>query len=294
MNSIFAIARNTFREAIRNRILYLILLFSLIMIGSSGALSQLTIADRGKIIKDLGFTAISLFGVAIAIFLGVTLVYNELEKKSIYTIVSKPIDRWQFLLGKFFGLLMTIYVNIFIMTLVFLFMLHYHYQMEDATGNPSWILVMVSSAGKSIVSFFWWGAYPATQNIMPVIFATSLELGIITSFAILFSSFSTPILSMFMTVVTFISGRLNEDIILFAEHLSRQAAKDGSALPFAYYFSTVAAHITPNLGVFHRTVEQALYMNEVEIWWDSVLYALVYPVGILFLATIIFNRRNFK
>jgi ABC-type transport system involved in multi-copper enzyme maturation permease subunit len=125
MSSIVAIAFNTFKEAVRNRVLYVILFFSLIMIGASGAISQLSITEHGRIIKNLGFASINLFGVAIAIFVGVSLVYNELEKRTIYTIVSKPIARWQFLLGKYLGLLLTVYVNLFVMSYFFLFMLHF-------------------------------------------------------------------------------------------------------------------------------------------------------------------------
>ncbi|MBI1784115.1 ABC transporter permease [Candidatus Sumerlaeota bacterium] len=292
MSQILAIALNTFKEAVRNRILYLILFFAIIMMAFSGILSQLSIADQTKVVKDLGFASINLFGVAISVFIGVSLVYNELERKTIYTIVSKPIHRWQFLLGKFFGLLMTVYVNVLIMTLFFLFILHYNAGIE--AGDHGLIQIILRSAGKAVITLFDWNAYPATRNVMPVIAATVMELAIVTSFAILFSSFSTPFLSMIFTVLTFIAGRLNEDIILFAENIAQRVAKSGGDLPLIYYLAVGAAHITPNLGVFHRTVVQALYENQVTIWWESVVYALAYPIGILFLAMLVFNRRNFK
>lgn len=303
MRQIYAIALNTFREAVRNRILYLILFFSLLLIGSSGVLGELTTSDKEKIIKDLGFAAISWFGLAISVFLGVSLVYNELEKKTIYTIVSKPISRWQFLLGKFAGLMLTIYINVLIMTFFFLFILHYHgAEKHDDVGFAS---AVAGALYKGVISLFtwtgfesadagWWSDFSATRNIMPVICATCIELLIVTSFAILFSSFSTPFLSMILTVSTWAAGRMNEDIVLFAENVLQEAQKTGADIPLSYHLANFGSWITPNLGVFHRTVEQAIYQPTVTIWWQSWVYGFCYPAGILCLAMLIFNRRNFK
>lgn len=298
MREIIAIARNTFKEAIRNRVLYVILMFALILIGFSGVVSELTISSRDRIIKDLGFSAINLFGVAIAVFVGVSLVYNELEKKTIYTIVSKPIGRWQFLLGKYFGLLMTVWVNVFIMTFFFLIAIYYY---AATTGDKSFVVAMGQSILQAAVTFFYWNAYPAiTGHIMAVIMVTCLEMAIITAFAVLFSSFSTPTLSMFFTVLTFIAGRLNEDIIRFADQVMTKATNlakvSGAAVhvPLSYYLSMGAAHLVPNLGAFHRTVEQAIYEPTVSIWWGTILYGLLYTAGILSLSMLIFSRRNFK
>ncbi|HRR31918.1 MAG TPA: ABC transporter permease subunit, partial [Candidatus Sumerlaeia bacterium] len=115
MSKIWAIAFNTFKEAVRNRILYILLVFALLIMASSGIVGELTISARERIITDLGITSINFFGLLIAIFVGIGLVYNELDKKTIYTIVTKPIDRHQFLIGKYLGLLLTIYINILIM-----------------------------------------------------------------------------------------------------------------------------------------------------------------------------------
>lgn len=300
MQKIIAIARNTFKEAIRNRILYVILIFALLLIMSSGVLGKLTIASKEKIIKDFGFMAINLFGVAIAVFVGVSLVYNELEKKSIYTIVSKPIGRWQFLLGKYFGLLMTVWVNVLIMSFFFLISIHYNTYPYPPDQEVGFLTVMGSSIGKACINLFAWSAYPSTVAIMPVIAVTLIELAMITSFAVLFSAFSTPALSMFFTVLTFIAGRLNEDILRFAEELMRQATKAAEAaggqpeLPLAYYLALGAAHVTPNLQAFSETVTQAIYQQQVSIWPGTLLYGVLYTAGVLALAILIFERRNFK
>ncbi len=297
MREILAIAKNTFKEAIRNRILYVILIFALLLIMFSGVLSELTISSRDQIIKDMGFAAINLFGVAIAVFVGVSLVYNELEKKTIYTIVSKPIGRWQFLLGKYFGLLLTVWVNMLVMTYFFLVSLHFNI---EADPDSSLLQVLGGSLGKGFVNLFAWGAFEATRNVMFVIAISCLELAIITAFAILFSSFSTPTLSMFLTVFTFVAGRSNEHIVRFADHIMNNAHKIAATgdtvpdVPFAYYFAEVAAHIMPNLGAFHRTVAQAIYEDKVQIWPGTLIYGVIYTAGILCLSILIFNRRNFK
>ncbi len=300
MKEIVAIALNTFKEAIRNRILYFILVFAVILILISGVLSELTYADRGKIIMSFGFTAINVFAVAIAVFVGVSLVYNELEKRTIYTIVSKPIGRWQFLLGKYFGLLLTVWVNIIVMTMVFLVMIHYYVGM--AQGHGGWFATVGRAIGRAAVTLVYWPAYKESAMVMPVILVTMLEMMMVTAFAVLFSSFSTPVLSMMFTVMLFVAGRLNEDIVRFCMTLQDKALAAAlehnttvaAQLSPAYYFANWAAHITPNLGVFHKVVEEAVFKSEVHLWWGSIVYGILYTIAILALAIMIFQRRNFK
>jgi len=114
---ILAIARNTFRENIRDKILYNLILFALIMILSSIALGQLTLGLESKMIIDLGLTSVSVFGTLIAIFIGISLVYKELEKRTVYALLAKPVHRWEFIVGKYLGLLFTLLVNLAIMTI---------------------------------------------------------------------------------------------------------------------------------------------------------------------------------
>lgn len=296
MKSIAVIALNTFKEAVRNRVLYVILVFALIMIGASGMISRLSIGEHGRIIKNLGFSSINLFGVAIAVFVGVSLVFNELDRRTIYTIVSKPIARWQFLLGKYFGLLLTVYVNLLIMTLGFLFMLHYR---QSVAGDGGFFSVVFGSAAKAVANLVYWGGaegttFAGTVGVMPVIFNTALELGLITAFAIFFSAFTSPTLSMLFTVLTFVAGRLNQDLVMFAENLKRIAVEDGASLPALYYVVQAAARVIPNLGVFHRTVEDALYQPSPQLAWTALVYALFYSTAILFIGMYVFDRRNFK
>src|ERR1700728_4920655 len=111
------VAVNTFREAVRDRVLYNLIVFALMMIGASILVGEISIGISRLVIINLGLSAISIFGIIMAIFIGVGLVYKEMEKRTLYSLLSKPIRRWEFLVGKYAGLLMTLAVNTSFMTL---------------------------------------------------------------------------------------------------------------------------------------------------------------------------------
>ena len=169
MRIIQVIALNTFREAVRDKILYAMLVFALVLIGGSLLVAELTIGEYEKIIKDLGLSLISIFGLMIAIFVGIGLVYKEIERKTIYTIASKPVPRWQFLLGKYLGLVLTLAAEVSIMGLGFA------------------LILQLSGAGERLV-------------LLPALWLTFVELLVVTAIAILFSCFSTPTLSALFTL----------------------------------------------------------------------------------------------
>ena len=316
MSKVFAIAVNTFREAVRNRILYIILIFAILLLVFSGVLKNFTISDDQRQIQNFGIGAINLFGVMIAIFIGITLIYNELEKKTIYTIVSKPIDRGHFLLGKYFGLLMTIYVNVLIMTLFFVIALHWQ-NLTSFDAMQSYLWVGDGKGGLSLrmpVSVFYvWTAIRSVAfgvgtflglytpsfavNIMATTWMTCLELAIITAFACMYSSFSTPTLSAFFTVFTVICGRLSVELFYFAQMLAQKAGGFDKLLPSqkTWYNMAVGAFLViPNLGLFNRR-DTVIYPGA---GWDMVLftigYAIAYSAAVLSLSILIFRRRNFK
>src|SRR5438094_8926144 len=115
MKATLAIAVNVFRESVRDKILYNLVLFAILMIGASYVIGQLTAGQDVKIIKDLGLAATTLFGLFIAVFIGIGLVSKEVERRSIYSLLSKPIHRYPFVLGKYAGLVLTLVVNILVM-----------------------------------------------------------------------------------------------------------------------------------------------------------------------------------
>lgn len=313
MQKVLAIARNTFKEAVRNRVLYILLIFALLIMASSGVISDLTIAAQDKIIKDLGLASINFFGLLIAVFVGIGLVYNEMDKKTIYTIISKPIDRYQFILGKYGGLLLTIYVITLIMTLFFLFVIYFQdlvsadavvaaigqtvdgFYQEPTFGQYALYLVQsfFVSIGRTLGTLFQLYHSPLTENILAVVGYSCLELAIITAFAILYSTVSSPTLSAIFTVLTFIIGRMNEDIIRYAWRLKEKGLTAALSGQLKYWFAVAAAHISPNLELFNKRAE-AIYKKAVG--WDglAVYYGVVYSAMIILLAIIVFRRRNFK
>jgi Cu-processing system permease protein len=254
VKGIWAIASNTFREAIRDRILYLLLVFALLLMGLSQVLSLLTIGGEEKIIKDLGLASISLFGVLTAVFIGVALVSKEIERRTIYTIVSKPIHRHEFLLGKYFGLALTLFVNTSVMTL--------------------WFYLILFLKGF------------ADARLLLAIVLIFLELLLVTAFAILFSSFSTPILSTLFTLGLYLVGHLTWSLALLEQRVKGAA---GRALCRLLYWTL------PNLEVFNikgEVVHGVPVPAQLLLW--AALYLLGYGGAVLAISCLILRHRDFS
>src|ERR1044071_3897809 len=113
---ILHIASNTFREAVRDRVLYNLIAFALLMSGAAVLVGQISIGIERLVVINLGLTAVSLFGIVIAIFIGIGLVSKEIDRRTLYTILSRPVRRWEFIAGKFFGLTGTLVVNTLLMS----------------------------------------------------------------------------------------------------------------------------------------------------------------------------------
>jgi ABC-type transport system involved in multi-copper enzyme maturation permease subunit len=252
---VWAIAVNTFREAVRDRILYSILAFAILLIGASVILASLSIGQESKIVKDLGLAASSLFGAFIAVFLGIGLVFKEIERRTVYVIISKPIHRVQFLLGKYIGLVVTLLVTVGVMALLVVFLAW----LVDGHWSPGLLL----AAGFDF-----------------------LALMILTAVALLFSTFSTPTLSAILTLAIFVIGRLSGDIRLFADQF---AAPGVSQAVLAVYL------VVPDLARFQigAQVIHGLPLGPAEIG-QSTAYGLAYILMLLLLAIAIFQRRDFK
>jgi ABC-type transport system involved in multi-copper enzyme maturation permease subunit len=295
---ITAIAINTFREAIRNKILYILLVFAILLILFSVILAILSIGQEQKIIKDVGLSAILFFGVLISIMVGIGLIYNELDKRTIYVIVSKPIHRYEFVLGKFFGLLLTLAVNVAMMSVVFFLLVLFRqpvtqlidqviFWLGRVTNQQMWDII------KAAVSTFSQGFnnFPELVPLIKAIAFTFLELTIITAIAVMFSSFSTPILSAVYTFILFIVGHLTQDLLLLAQNL----AKKGTALSLIIsYFAQFFAYLLPDLEVLN--IRNHVVSN-IPVTWSltqSAIYALFYTCCVLIIAMVAFERRNFK
>jgi len=253
-----AIARNAFREAVRDRVLYNLVFFVLLLTGAAIFLGELSGGQERKIIVDLGLSAMLLFGVFISIFVGVGLVYKEIERRTIYAIFSKPVGRGEFLIGKFLGLCLTLLVNVLVMGL-----------------GVSLALVYVSRG---------WDALAVT--IWPAVLLIYVELMILTAVAMLFSAFSSPALSALLTFFVFIIGHFSSD-------LKGLATSMGSA-PARWFFGALY-YLLPNLSNFSYITPAAHGIKPAAgMTIASVGYALIYISVILAAATLILNRRNFK
>jgi ABC-type transport system involved in multi-copper enzyme maturation permease subunit len=248
-----AIAINTFREAIRDKILYSLLVFALIVISTSILLGRLTIGQDQRVIKDMGLASMSLFGVLIATFVGTSLVHKEIRKKTIYNIISKPIHRYEFILGKYCGLLLTVLVNLVVMTVVLFVVLALHKLLS---------LPLVSDV-ETI-------GYASLLKAVTLIF---FELMLVTSVAILFSTISTSTLSVFFTLAIYVIGHLTVDI------KSLGAASTSGLLKG---LCSLCYYLLPNLENFNIRAEM---VRDLSVSAAFIFYAIIY--GILYMAAVL-------
>lgn len=267
MNRIITVAHNTFIEAIRDRVLYSLLIFALLMILSSLIIAGISGEQYNKIVKDLGLTAISIIGIMLSVFLGMGLVYKEIEKKTVYNIFSKPIKRYEFILGKYLGLSFTLLVITVGMAII-LFLLVLYTELRY----------------QGLVEFYYGGQH--FGEFFNAIYFQYLEFLIIIGIAIIFSSFTTPILSVLFTFLIFAIGRFSSDIKLFAEEIKN---------PVSAVFAEVVYRIIPNLEKFN-TRSEAVYGGglNLEFILFTTAYALIYTIGLLLLSMIIFEKKEFK
>jgi ABC-type transport system involved in multi-copper enzyme maturation permease subunit len=255
---IAAISRNAFREAVRDRVLYNLVLFVLLLIVGAIFLGELSGGQERKVIIDLGLSAMLLFGVFISIFVGVGLVYKEIERRTVYAIFSKPIGRGEFLLGKYLGLCLTLLVN-----------------------------VVVMGAGVSLALIYVRRGWdPLALRIWPAILLIYVELMILTSVALLFSSFSSPALSALLTFFIFIIGNFSADL----KNLTTSMGSTGARWLFGALY-----YLLPNLANYSYITPAAHGQTPgTTVVLAALLYAVIYISVILAAATLIFNRRNFK
>lgn len=252
---VFAIALNTSREAIRNRVLYSILLFACLVTGISAAFGWASIGDTTKFVIDFSLFSISLFGVVTTVVLGVSLLSKELGKRTIYNILSKPVARWQFLIGKFLGLVATLAVMMALMTAALLTLLYFF------EGRIDW-------------------------RIVTVVAVMLLELGILSAVAIFFSSIVvTPTLAGLFTAATFIAGRSTSMLNYFMT--------PDQPMTLRYVASGLHA-VLPHLNQFYIADRIAFGMTVPPGYYlHASMYAAAYMGWLLLISVAIFRRREF-
>jgi ABC-type transport system involved in multi-copper enzyme maturation permease subunit len=252
------VALNTFREAVRDRVLYNLVFFALVMIAASILVGQVSIGIQEMVIVSLGLSAISVIGLLIAVFIGVGLVSKEMDKRTLYALLAKPVHRWEFLLGKFGGLLLTLAVNTMAMA-VGLFL----------------ALKLVKQSGETLQG-----------PVLVAVYFILLKLALVVALALLFSCYTTPLLSILCTAGLYVAG-------LFVTQM--RAYRSETVSPILQSLLRKLSYVLPNFENFDvmaaaahgRTIPGALIAQ-------NTAYAALYCIVVLVAAAAIFTKRNLK
>ena len=266
--TVYQVAVHVFKESVRDKVLYNLVLFAVLLMAASFLIGQLTAGQDVKIIKDLGLAAIATFGLFIAVFIGIGLVWKEVERRSIYSLLSKPIRRSEFILGKYAGLVLTLLVNVSIMTVAFYAVLAFLDTQFTETVRESW-------------------PAPATDpGMLKAIGLIFVELMLVTAVALFLSTFSSPFLSAALTFGLWIIGHFNADLRNFEAVVET---------PVAAYLARGLYYVLPNFAAFD-VKSQVVHALPVEASYvaTTAAYGAVYVSLLLTAAVMVFSRRDFK
>jgi Cu-processing system permease protein len=307
MLRMIAVAVNTFREAVRDRVLNGMLGVALCVLVLSLALGELALDQQRRIVLDIGLASISLFSVVMSVFLGSSLLYKEIERKTLYVILPKPIRRHEFLLGKYFGIALTVFVFVAIMGAVQL-----HVSTFQARVDLHWLAVelvgllallgvgMYKARDRTAVLVPWAAIALASSSLIavhsdidvsPILYALLLVMGevlMLSAVALVFSAFSTPFLTALFTTGVWIVGR-SADLMI---------SMKGRTLPVELREALqVVVHFWPNFNLFvpgrNALASHATDANPIAYVLSSMGYSLLYSGVLLAAAAHIFRRRDF-
>jgi Cu-processing system permease protein len=251
---ISGIALNTFRESIRDKVLVTLIVFAILVMGSARVIQPLALGEEAKVIKDLGLSAITLFCVLISILVGGRIVYKEVEKRTIYIMLAKPVRRWEFILGKYLGLMAVLLVSLVVMTVAF------------------YATMLILGVG-------------APVSLLLAVLMTLLELAILTAVAVMFSTFATPITGAVFTFAVYFVGHLTRDLKLLAAMSPSAVVK---VVSYGLYY------LLPNLSNFNIRGEVVynVPLDPLSLVLSG-LYAVVYTATLLLVSVAIFDRKEF-
>jgi ABC-type transport system involved in multi-copper enzyme maturation permease subunit len=268
MRAISWIAVNVFKESVRDRVPYNLALFAILLIASSFLLGQLTAGQDVKIIKDLGLAAIAVFGLFIAIFIGIGLVSKEVERRSIYSLLAKPISRPQFIVGKYAGLVLTLAVNVAVMTLA----------LYAVLGVLTYVQTPQARAA--------WDAPGTDPRLLKAIALIFVQLMIVTAIALFFSTFSTPLLAAALTFGMFVVGHFNTDLKNFDRIVDSRPA---------VWLARGVYHALPDFSAFDVKTEVVHGLPVTAGYLAATMaYGFAYIAGLLIVSVLVFARRDFK
>lgn len=250
-----AVAINTFRETVRDRIFYLVAVFGFVLVSSSVILSPLTIGAQDKIVSDVGLSSMTLFGLLVSVFVGSNMVRKEMEKRTITTILAKPVSRRQYLIGKFCGLNLT-------------------------------LLCMLATMGTLFLAVLLFSPADLSARYLAAVYLIFLELMVITAAVLLFSTCVSPVLAAVFSLGTFVIGHLSESIRSFGKVM-------GSDLQAKV--ADVIYYLVPNLEIFNvrgAVVHgETVSMQHVML---GTLYAVCYSGLLVLLACAVFVRKELR
>jgi ABC-type transport system involved in multi-copper enzyme maturation permease subunit len=268
VRTIWIVAGAAFRESVRDRVPYTMVAFAVLMMAASYLISQLTAGQDLKIIKDLGLASLHVFGLLIAVFIGIGLVSKEVERRSVFGLLTKPVTRWQFILGKYLGLVMTLVVNLTVMTIAYYLVLAYMDLSASAAVRAGWPAPALDP-----------------RQLVAIVLIIG-ELSLVTAVALLFSTFSSPLLSALLTVGLWVAGHFNNDLRQFEQVVDQ---------PAVAWIARAAYYVLPNLAPFNVKAEVVygvpVAASHVVL---TLLYAAVYTAALLTATVAIFRRRDFK
>jgi ABC-type transport system involved in multi-copper enzyme maturation permease subunit len=257
MKRVGIVAVNTFREAVRDRVLYNLVFFALVMMAAAILVGQISVDIEEVVIVSLGLSAISIIGLLIAVFIGVGLVSKEIDKRTLYALLAKPLRRWEFLAGKFAGLVLTLTVN-------------------TAAMAAALLLAM---------SYVRHGLHRADTVVLVAVYFILLKLALVVALAMLFSCFTTPLLAILFTAGLYVAGLFVPAMRALQEDLAPAVATMlrwiSYLLPNFENFDVMGA------AAHGRAIPGVLVAQ-------NTLYAAIYCAMVLAVAAVIFSQRNLK
>ncbi|MCB0272284.1 MAG: ABC transporter permease subunit [Bdellovibrionales bacterium] len=260
MSKILALASNTYREAIRQKVLYSLLFFSFVLIVASYFLAQLSLGGVfAKIVKDVGMFSIFFFGIFLSITMGVSLVFKEVDRRTIYTILSKPVSRFEFVLGKYLGLTFVVFLETILMMVALYVVLAFY------STSVEWTLL------KSAYLMF-------------------LEFCIIVAICLVFSSYSSSLMSSLFAFSFFVVGHLSDN---FAKVLLNIAKRMQISSPLINNVADFVQIFNLDMFVIHTKIVHGMRVPTVYLW-KSTLYALGWIVLCIVLSLLLFRRKDLK
>ena len=252
---VLALAGNTFREGVRDRLFVAVGIFGVVILGSSFVIGPLSLGEQVRITQDMGLTAISILSFLIAVLIGTGIVYKEIERRTIYTVVAKPVSRWQFIVGKFAGLTATVSLLMGMMTV---------------------FLIIVN----------WVAGGGFTSQLLTAVFLTWMEVMLLTALSILMSTLSSPILGAIFTLLLYFIGHTSADLKQLSSRFGTDSVK--AVVGAVYYALPNLEYLNVRSKVVHGVPVDFQYTA------FASSYALLYTVAFLILAILVFERKEFK